>query len=440
MRVRSDLSKPIVPASETPATTRPTGLSSKSSFEGQPVRNALSIPHISLPKPSLDLLPGPVKDWLNNLLGSVDLGKNIDALAPGDDYGVGLGPKVSGSGFEAFAKGDLNIERDGSGYTLKLGGELGGGVLGQIGASLGIGGTGSATLAGGGDIQMRFSNPADAKRGLEALLKVAATQTLEGIGVPSDVARSLVGLGGGDEQFVTDHFSAIDLHGDAAANISGQLGSANLGPLTAGLFGGANVGTDAAVQLDFAHGKPNGIELTNTFSGGVDGSAGVALASLGALKASADGKVSASISVNQHFDIPQGVSLGSLVSNPVGTIGSIASQLQKSDVATISTRLDAWGSAPMVGGELEGDFVLRGKPEDVLSSLALQEALAGNFQQAASDASGFDSYARVSTVNHTGISGDPGFSIMGFGADLEFHAERNNRQTVWSSGSPLAVA
>ncbi|MBI3184835.1 MAG: hypothetical protein HYZ28_22075 [Myxococcales bacterium] len=374
------------------------------------------------------------KEFAGQVLSAADYRRNIDALGKGDKYTLGLGGSASAEGVKLYGKGQIEVARGDDGkYTVSVDGELGGGLYGELGGKAGAKASAeaSALLGVGGKVEMKFDTAEEAKRATEILLRQAAVSAIQSSPVGAavgPVVQATVAPSAEEMRFLTSKVSAVELRGNAAAELAGTLGVREQGIATAGLFGSAKVKGEVAARIELSPGKPPEVVIKQTFSGEVAGGGGLKLGGddNGSM-AFAGGKAQGKVELESRVALPAGVDPSSLLSDPVGTIRAAAVQMGESVQHKLTVGLDGQGNFLGNAGGLSAEVSFTGKPTEILRSGAVAKALGGDIEGAlAAAGEGVPVEAKVVPYTQVGLSLSPGVSIMGFGVGLEVEATRRD--------------
>ena len=390
----------------------------------------------------LDTLKNGVTDFVKSITEATNFGTNIDKLGTGDKYTLGLGGSASVEGAKVYGAGQIEVSKgDDGAYTVAVDGKVGGGIYGQLGASVGgkAEASGEATLGVGGKVEFKFATAEEAKRATEVLLRQAAVSAVASspAGIAAGpLAQQAIGPSAEDLKFLGDNISALELRGEAAAKIGGELGLGERGVAVAGAFGEAKVETVAAARIEFEKGKPPTLVVKQDYTGEV--SAGVKAGldySNGAPKnpneasllPSLGGSAKGTVSVESRITLPSNINVANLKQDPLGTIKAAGVEMGNSAQSKVTVTLEGNGQAVGTGGGMEAKVEFSAKPADLMRSGAIQQALAGNFE-GAFKAAGDKTEVKASLTPFTkhGVSLSPEVSIMGFGVGLEGQAVRQD--------------
>jgi hypothetical protein len=322
----------------------------------------------------------------------------------------------------------------------------GGGVYGQLGGEVGAKASvsGAATLGVGGKLELRFETAEDAKKGAGILLKQAAVAGMEGAAGPLGMlAGAAVQPSQADMKFLSDHASAVDLRGNAAAQVSAALGFKSV----AGVAGFAKAKGEDTVRLEFK--KPPHVVIRQELSAQLNASAGLKLGTpntTGAIRKQAQGgeaNLLATATVEQRYTLPTNIDLSQLKHDPVGTLKSAASGIAKSEQDTVSLKLDASGGALGKRGGMLATASYSANVDQLAQSGAIGKLLHGDMKGA------LDAAAKTSNITlavtpyeQVGVKYAPAGSVMGFGVGASFDAMRKDVRRPplyeYSGGDPAA--
>ncbi len=404
----------------------------------------------------VDAAKNAVTGFVSEVARATDYGHNIDELGKGDKYKLAVGGSVSVEGGKGYAKGAVEVTRNEAGkYVVSVDGELGGGIYGEVGGKLGakLDAEGSVTLGVGGKMEMTFDSAEEAKKATGIILKQAAASA---VGAEANqlapvvgglVAQKAIGPSADEMKFLADHTSAVELRGNAAAEVAGCVGVKDV----AGLFGGAAVKEEVAARIEFKNdeGEPKTPELVlkqtvtgeATLGAGLKVSDGNKESPTGGSATYAGGKGEAKVAVEQRFTLPN-VSSTDLLSNPLKAISGAASSMQKSEKDKITLGLDLSGQAFGNGGGVEATASYSGNFAE-LSAAAIDRLRQGDVAGALKTVNAGEAEVKVEPYTTLGISYSPSISIMGFGVGASFEATRKDvseEHTFDKKGTPAEVA
>lgn len=394
----------------------------------------------------LETLKNVAVEYGKGVADAVDYKTNIDKLGEGDKYKLGIGGSGSIEGVKVYGKGGIEVSKGADGYTVAVDGELGGGIYGQLGATLGGKASidGQATLGAGGKVEFKFATAEEAKRATEIMLKQAAVSAASSaVGnnplgfVAGQVAQHTLGPSAADMKFLADHASAVELRGNVAAEAAATLGFKDAFGANVGLKGKA----EYSVRLDFNRkdasgnalppqasvkqaytieaGGGAGIDVSNGKEGGEKN--GFGLPYVG-------GKVEMKLEAEQRFTLPSSIDKSKLQSDPIGTLRGIASQVQASEEQKVTIGLDGQATAVGKGGGLAAEISFSGKVDDLMKSGYAEKLAQGDLQgalRALGDKTQVE--AKLTPYAQFGVSMAPGVTVMGFGVGAELEATRKDQ-------------
>ena len=377
-----------------------------------------------------------------------------------DKITVTLGGNASVEGGKVAAKGQAEITRTGDNpprYTVSVGGEVAGGLAGELGARLGGQASlnGEALLRAGGKVEMTFDSPAEAARAVEIMGRQAAVSAANQAPGPlgfvgGAAADALIGPSQADMNFLNDHFSAVEFKGGVAAEAAGALGLQLDETLK---IGGLNlkgqVSEDFGLRVEMPQRDANGqvtqgarVSLSHELAGGISGGGGLGIGdpsqdSGGQLGIGAGGAINGKLTMNQVFELPRDFEAGDLLSDPVGALRNVAGntrEIENSTTLTVGGNVGAAGNN--AGGEME--FKINANPDQIRNSGAAAQFFTGDFAGAArSIGDGVTMSYKADTIQEHGIHATPELTIMGFGGGVEVQAQLQDRTTVGQGQATL---
>ena len=398
----------------------------------------------------------------------LNVNKQVETLEPGESISTSLGVEGDGAGIAAKINGEMSVRRldadsvaanGGKGeYVVRVGGEVGVGVMAKAGAKFAEAGA-EAFATAGGQVEFRFDTKEEAMAATKTIAEFAAVSALSTMPMgfaASYAANHALGNPAADLAKLKDNLTAVEVkvgvegQAKASAGLSGSrmLGAKGgdgvddaaaaagksglgqkikdnaLGQLKAEVGAKVSADVEMTARLEFKNGQPTGIalreELELSGSAAANAAAGLFAVKVGGqANAYAQGKVR----VEQRFDLPADFSFGELVRSPGATIDEVAKTA--GETATTSIRFDGVATAganlKIPGSRQESDgyrarIELEGKTADILRSGALDEVFSGDFAAAlealddATVASGFVDPVRVTQQDlgiglHLGVAG-----------------------------------
>lgn len=181
-----------------------------------------------------NLLREKALDVAGQAVGTIDdleEGESVDLHA---DVDVSLGVSVG-------VNGSVNVTKTDKGYV----------VAGEVGADIGLATGGEAEAGLSGRVEMTYATAAEAKAAAQKLLLMG------GAGV-SPVLTPVLAPSPSEMSDMMQHVSAIELSGNAAAEIKGL-------PADDGLSG--EVGLESSYRMEFENGKPVALVRTTSLDG-----------------------------------------------------------------------------------------------------------------------------------------------------------------------------
>ncbi|RKH07966.1 hypothetical protein D7V97_20915 [Corallococcus sp. CA053C] len=374
---------------------------------------------------AVDAIKSKVEEWT----GAVDYKERIDDLGPGDTYTLHVGGDVSVETGKAYAKAELECTRNDNGeYIVSADGELGAGLYGMVGGSVGARAKveGEATAGVGAKVEMKFASAEEAKRAMDTLVRSTGPGSAL-LGAPD--AKDL--------EFSMKHVSAVEVRGDAAAKLAAEAGAGVRGAADVGAFAEGGVELKVAARIEFdADRKPSLIikeEISGSVSAGAEAGLPGGQTKSGAQKNSMfgqelSGSIQGSLTIETKVDMPGNVDPLKLVQDPVGALADVGKQQLRSLETTATVKVQAEGKAgDVVAGGVEGTFAIKmnaGQALDALDAKVFDAALHGDFGTAAAASSDVSQVeATVTQYKSEGVSAAPEFKIMGTGVKADFSAK-----------------
>jgi len=362
-----------------------------------------------------------------------------------DKITLGLGGSASVEGGKVAAKGQVEITRTTDTppkYTVAVGGEVAGGLAGELGAKLGGQATldGEALLRAGGKIEMAFDSPEEAARASQILARQAAVTgagQLPGPGgfIAGGAADALIGPSAADQAFLADHLSAVELKGGVAAEAAGALGVQLDDTLKVGGVGAkVNVSEDIGLRLELPQRDANGnvtrgarVQLNHEIAGGLSASAGLGV---GDPSTSSGGKLGVGsgfngqgkVTISQTFELPTSVTGENLLNDPVGTLRDTAQNTREIDN---SVSLQLKGGAGIAGTTSGGELNLKlgVNPDQLRQSDMVGKLFSGDMQGALQSLGDNTTMEwKADAIATAGVHLTPEISVMGFGVGLDAQA------------------
>ncbi|WP_074959168.1 DNA/RNA non-specific endonuclease [Myxococcus fulvus] len=309
--------------------------------------------------------------------------------SPGDTLSLSgsLDVKV---GLKAGIDGEVEVERTSDGYQLSA----------EVTGDVGVGLVGSASVSGGGRVEMEFQTPEEVAR--------AAVILGEG---PAAITS-----GGEDQAFLVEHLSAMEVNVGAEAEAG--LG-ARLGPANAELS--ASLGATTSYRVEFERGRPSNLVRSIEIEG--SGGASIASGLRGNSGINIGGEVTGSASLETSIPID-----GSQV-NPQDMLAFVASPASAAFAGPAQTTFSVEGA---VDAGPEGRFFtaevsgLRGEQVQTLS----RNLAEGRFDNAFE---GVDVEARFTTGSFTDRETGVGARLGVL--DFEVNARHRDVTAEGASGS-----
>ncbi|WP_223643702.1 DNA/RNA non-specific endonuclease [Corallococcus sp. EGB] len=313
------------------------GLKDLANAAGDLARDALSFAKEELLKPvdaAIDQMTGPVEDRLADEIKQLNSPGDALTLSGNLDAKVGLKGGIGG---------EIEVEMTSDGkYQLSA----------EVTGDVGVGVVGSASVSGGGRMEMTFDTPEEAARAAIILGKGPAA----------------IASGGKDQKFMLDHLTAMEvsLGVEAEAGLEGKVG-----PFNADLS--ASIGATQSYRVEFEKGKPTHLVSTVEVEG--SGAAILAAGFKGKVGVELGGEVSGTVSLETRIPLDaskvDATDVMSFIHNPV------SAALVDSAETTISIE----GS---VDAGKEGQFFtaeLSGLSGEELKGVA-KKMMAGDFETA----------------------------------------------------------
>ena len=371
---------------------------------------------------AVDALKGKVEEWKE----SVDYKKSIDNLGPGDTYSLHVGGDASVETGKVYAKADLQCTRNDKGeYIVSADGELGAGLYGMLGGSVGAKAKveAEATAGVGAKVEMKFSSAEEAKRAMDTLVRSTGPGGAL-LGAPDST----------DVEFSMKHVSAVEVRGAAAAKLAGEAGVGVRGAADVGVFAEGSVELQVAARIEFdANRKPSLVikeEISGSLAAGAEAGLPGGQTKTGEQKNSVlgqelSGSIKGSLTLETKVDMPGNVDPLKLVQDPVGALADVGKQQLRSLETTATVKVQAEGTAGDVAkGGVEGELVLKTSPGAALDAKVFDAALRGDFGKAiAASGESTQVEATVQEYKSEGVSAAPELKIMGFGVKGEFAAK-----------------
>ncbi|RKH55500.1 hypothetical protein D7V93_22670 [Corallococcus llansteffanensis] len=340
-----------------------------------------------------------------------------------------MGGDVSVETGKAYAKAELECTRNDKGeYIVSADGELGAGLYGMIGGSVGAKAKveGEATAGVGAKVEMKFASAEEAKRAMDTLVRSTGPGGAL-LGTPTSK----------DLEFSMKHVSAVEVRGAAAAKLAGEAGVGVRGAADVGAFAEGSVELQVAARIEFdADRKPSLIikeEISGSVAAGVEAGLPGGQTKSGAQKNSVlgqelSGSITGSLTIETKVDMPGNVDPLKLVQDPVGALADVGKQQLRSLETTATVKVQAEGKAgDVAAGGVEGTFVIKsnaGASLDALDAKVFDAALHGDFGKAAAASSGAAQVeATVQEYKSEGVSAAPELKIMGNGVKADFSAK-----------------
>lgn len=363
---------------------------------------------------------------------ALDYEENIDKLGPGDKYTLSVGGDGSMEGGKVYAKGTLEVTRNDKGeYIVSADGELGGGLYASLGGSVGARAKveGEATVGLKGKVEMKFKSPEEAKRAADTLVRM----TSPGAALKGPPSME-------DMEFATKHISAVEVSGNTAAKLAGDLGIGVQKTTGASVFAEGGVKLEHTARIEFDENRKPSLVLKTEESGYVAGGMeagfnntrgprGHQTGSNGGQQLA--GTARGSVTIEAKFDIPVGVDPLKLAKDPVGTLTDLGLKQMKSVETKTTVKVQGDATAGKQGGGYEAKVVLTNDGAKLVEGKALDYALRGQFDKALAatgDSTKVD--ATIRSYDKTGVDASPELKIMGYGVKANITAERTDYADV----------
>lgn len=350
------------------------------------------------------------------------LESNIKKLGDGDKYSFAMGADASVAavlGGTVYGKGKVEVERkdeDGKPkYTVSVEAEAGLGAIGELGSKTGVFGSASATLqqtyGAASKVEFSFDTPEEAARAAEILAK-------QGLVSANPSLMPFVGPSAQEYEFLQKNLSSIELRGNSAIQLAGDLGIGNADAALTGVFAEGNAKLETGLKIEFENGSPSAVVVK---SGGEVEVKGAVAAGRGTV---AGGKVS--LSQETTYELPQGLSLGDFASDPAGAVRKVGGSLQQVEQKLI-VQEEFEGSGPAGSGGFRAQAEYSGKPGMIPVEQIARRAASGDFGGAlslAGDQVNVD--LTVAPYTSQGFNFSPSVSFFGTGAGVDIAAQAQN--------------
>ncbi|MHC4392834.1 MAG: pentapeptide repeat-containing protein, partial [Planctomycetota bacterium] len=391
-------------------------------------------------------------ELVETFTSALDAEEQIGALDSDGDtvvYELGAFAQVELRGEVA---GSAEVKRVGDGedarYEVKISGEVGFGVIAELGGSAGgeAKAEAQAMLRAGGAVTMTFDTPEDAARAVGIAARTAAAGPLL---TTAPMLAPVVGPSADDLRFMAENTTSVEL----AHGVSGEL-AASLG---VGLDDGQLrlAGAGAKLAADVRYGARltfprdgNPARLTLTAQGTVLGGANVGLGlsetggrqrggGLG-IGAGAQGQLQARAEFS--FDLPQDVDITALMANPGEALLGHADRMVQSQEVKLTLSGSGRAHATLAGGVAAGfEVELTGRPAEI--GQALQAVGEHGIERGLNELDESITLTGKTTTTRThGWRLTPEISAMGVGVGITVAAERNDQAvTGTTTGHPSDV-
>jgi hypothetical protein len=367
-----------------------------------------------------------IKELGNKLWGQVTdklgLESNIQRLGDGDKFAFTLGGDASlGAvvGGTVYGKAKVEIERkDEKGnkkYTVSVEGEAGLGIVGEVGGKTGVFGSASASLqqtyGAASKVEFSFDSPEDAARAAEILAK-------QNLATAQPSLAPFVKPSAEEYEFLQKNLASIELRGNGAAQLAGDLGIGDEDQALIGAFGEANAKLETGVKIEFQNGSPSAVVIKSGAEFEVKGSAAVGAGAV------ASGK--GTVSQEMKYPLPQGLSWSDFATDPSGAVRKVGASLMATEQkVTVQQEYD--GSALGVGRGLRSQVEYSGKPGTIPVDQIAQRMKAGDLGGAVAAAGNHVNVNMyVAPYTSQGFNFSPSVSFFGTGVGVEISAQRQD--------------
>jgi hypothetical protein len=393
-------------------------------------------------------LAGKALNWVGDharelAADALDIDGQVAKLnSPGDTVTMAVGGKVGLTAVQGGAEVEMKITKTDDGYEMSLTGKLSGGVFGGLKLPGFPSAEGEANATGVANATMKFTS-------LDEVTKAA--ETIGGIGVATAVGGPagalLTGATAGDE--IADIASHFD-HGSVGLELSAEA-KASLGE-TAGLgYGGEIKGAvTTGARIEITKGQPPALVLEQGLeaSGSLALGAPVDIPSLGGKLNGGSIDGSATIQAETRIPLPANLGLGDVVSDPVGAMKKVGSNVIENSTTKLSLGVDVHAGVATEGlplnlgseGGLEINLSGEAKTKDLVGALgtALKGDLGGALKQL-----GTKTNLDVSVASYTkdGFNVDEEVSVPGFSFEVKAQDEVRDTTELWKfEGTPAELA
>jgi hypothetical protein len=387
----------------------------------------------------IDAISDAGKSVLKSVRQSVDLAYQLRTLHPGDRYHLQVGAAGHAEGIKLFGQGMLRVTRKGDGFLLLAEGDMGGGILRELGARLGewkLGGSIELLLAAGVGAELHFQTVEETQRTIELLLRLstlsAMGRLLEGLPLADKIIPEQVldvfRLTDEEREYLLQRADAILFRGQIVPELALALGISGRFAHIAGLFAqGQNRDHVEARFLLGEDREPEALTLDIGVSCEVAWGSGWQRPADAQLVPEETPRHLASFVLSQHFRLPPAWNERRREEGWLPALRALATEIVKSKQDRI--RLCYESTDPREhAARLLTELVLIGDWRELVRMELISKALQGQVEELLTEA-GDQLRMEVSLSSYAmrGLKLDPGFGLMGVGGGVQLKAIREER-------------